>query len=258
MQKSLSRKLAKNINIMKYSNGSLKKDEVSLINEVKYNVFINSKKVLSIMLLPVFLEEFIYGFLFTSGFINSIDEVMNIRICDSNNFYVYINKKIELTSDFTAITGYSCGKLLACEAEAVIRLDSNLRINAADMDSYVEYIINESELCRYTHCAQTATFLNDDKRYSFDDIESCNAIDRIVGFNLLNKIGFNGVLILKDRITCDVVYKCIRAKIPVIITKSSQTFDATMLAKKANITLIGSAEVGTFNLYNDEAGRVNL
>ncbi|HEY0089890.1 MAG TPA: formate dehydrogenase accessory sulfurtransferase FdhD, partial [Candidatus Lokiarchaeia archaeon] len=58
------------------------------------------------------------------------------------------------------------------------------------------------------------------------------------------------IIFTTGRLSIDVVYKICRMQIPIIVTNSSVTFSAALLAKKTNLTVIGYARSGRFNIYS--------
>jgi FdhD protein len=85
----------------------------------------------------------------------------------------------------------------------------------------------------------------------YEDIGRHNCIDKISGFMATRKISPDSKLVFTTgRISLDVIFKIYMMKIPVIISNSSITHSAIFLAKKTQITTIGYARGGRFNIYS--------
>ena len=84
-----------------------------------------------------------------------------------------------------------------------------------------------------------------------EDIGRHNCIDKIAGYMFIKKIpAQDKIIFTTGRLSIDVIYKICRMQIPIIVTNSSVTFSAALLAKKINLTVIGYARSGRFNIYS--------
>ncbi len=84
-----------------------------------------------------------------------------------------------------------------------------------------------------------------------EDIARHNCFDKISGFIYIKKIDTKDKIIFTTgRVSIDVVLKAIVSKVPLIVSNSSVTYSAALLARKANITLIGYSRGQRFNIYS--------
>ena len=84
-----------------------------------------------------------------------------------------------------------------------------------------------------------------------EDIGRHNCIDKIFGYMLINNLQFSDKIIFTTgRLTVDIIYKICNMSIPVVVTNSSITSSAVLLAKEANLTAIGYARGKRFNIYS--------
>lgn len=90
-----------------------------------------------------------------------------------------------------------------------------------------------------------------------EDIGRHNAIDKVIGHSMLEGIvPDNHILITSGRISSAVIGKIINARIPVIVSSSAPTTEATKLAEAFGITLVGFARGKRMNVYTGEE-RIN-
>ena len=76
-----------------------------------------------------------------------------------------------------------------------------------------------------------------------EDVGRHNAIDKIAGYMRLNKISPKGkIFYTTGRLTSEMVIKTVQMRIPILISRSGFTAWGVELARKANLTLIGSAK----------------
>jgi FdhD protein len=74
------------------------------------------------------------------------------------------------------------------------------------------------------------------------DISRHNAVDKLVGFALLERAEPTPVMVaLSGRISADIVFKAWRAGITVLVTRSLPTAEAVALAEYAGVTVVGRA-----------------
>ncbi len=91
-----------------------------------------------------------------------------------------------------------------------------------------------------------------------EDIGRHNAIDKVIGQGLREKVDFsNKIMITSGRISSEVLLKTQKCRIPLIVSKSAPTNQAVKLAKDMGITLIGFARGARMNVYSEEA-RIKL
>ncbi len=95
----------------------------------------------------------------------------------------------------------------------------------------------------YTSAAHMAILAREDDILCIrEDISRHCAIDKVIGFALLNGIDLSGCMIYSSgRVQEDTVKKLVNAGVPMLVSKSVPTYEAIALAKKHGITLIGRA-----------------
>ncbi len=95
----------------------------------------------------------------------------------------------------------------------------------------------------YTSAAHMAVLAKgDDVLCVMEDISRHCAIDKVVGYALINGIDLSQCMIYSSgRIQLDTVRKLVNAGVPVLVSKSVPTLEAIELAKQKGITIIGKA-----------------
>ena len=80
----------------------------------------------------------------------------------------------------------------------------------------------------------------DGKRMAFfDEIGRHNAVDKLIGMALINRIPLDRYMLFSTgRVSSEIVLKAAQASIPVIVTRAAPTSMAIDLARKQNLILI--------------------
>jgi FdhD protein len=75
-----------------------------------------------------------------------------------------------------------------------------------------------------------------------EDVGRHNAIDKIAGYMFLNAIpAADKIFYTTGRLTSEMVIKCVKMGIPILVSRSGFTAWGVDLARKANLTLVGRA-----------------
>ena len=73
------------VNILKFYNGKSKEFKDKVITDIPFTIYINSKEYVTLITLPIALEELTVGFLNTNGIINTKKDIDSLSI-DEKNF----------------------------------------------------------------------------------------------------------------------------------------------------------------------------
>ncbi len=83
------------------------------------------------------------------------------------------------------------------------------------------------------------------------DVSRHNAVDKVIGRELLAGRRLDGrVLFVTGRIGMDIAMKCIRCRIPLVVSRSAPLYQAVMLARKYNLGMVGFLRGRRFNVYS--------
>ena len=111
---------------------------------------------------------------------------------------------------------------------------------------------NKSGLFRLTGGVHSCLFVNKFYQYYVEDIGRHNAVDKVVGHILIEKINpTHSYIISSGRISSDMLIKCAVSQIPIVMSRSAPTSLAVKLARRLGITLIGFVRGNKFNVYSN-------
>lgn len=254
MDRNFSKRLVSEYNVRRFRDGSFEDKEFLSVREGKYNIFVNGKKFTSVVFLPEYQKEFTYGFLFTSGIIMSKEDVVNYRMCEYDNIYVYlkdISFDVENMRSWTITPGCGGGKVLEKTYSDVDVVENDLKISSADIFDIFSRVENDSGLHSVTRCVHKAFFKSSGGlAFRFDDVGRHNTIDKIIGAVLLSgKTDFGGAIFTTGRLTSEMILKCAKAKIPIILSRTAPSDNGIRIAEKSGITLVGLVSKNSFDVF---------
>jgi FdhD protein len=221
--------------------------------EKKLKISHNGNEVMSLYCTPNLIKELVIGFLLTEGFIDG-------NIC-ADSLVVSYGEEIEadITSDviisqrhFIKTSG-CIGGLTTAQGKYFSKMTDDFQIRGENIKNLFELFNKKSELFRMTGCVHSAAFCNSKTILAFaEDIGRHNAVDKVLGKCIIENISFSKkILLVSGRISSEIVYKCIKWRVPVIASRTSATSLALELAEEGGMTLIGFVRGNRMNIYTN-------
>jgi len=228
---------------------------------------INGLNACHLLYLPGLETELGLGFLLTSGVIEAMAEVLEIRLAppDQSNgrFYAHLQvrlaKSYDVKRDLSALTAAAVLRG-ADEAGRSLRAAQFRREPAQEVALTLEQVValmaalpQRQEIFRRTG-ATHAIFLADPASgevvLGAEDVGRHNAFDKVVGQALMKNISTaDKIALLSGRASFEMVFKAARAGIPLMASVSAPTSLAVRLAELQGITLIGFVRGPRLNIY---------
>ncbi len=226
--------------------------EEFVVTEVPFKVFLNDQHIGSSMVLPSNLEEFGVGFLFSQGYIEKPEDIESVRVCDKGGIFVYTkNKKVEKKEVIITSGCGGTGKISRDMLEKPFGELAEFSMSLSDVDELIKETLRRNEVGNLTHCAHACGFWSENGFEAFyADVGRHNAVDKVVGAILLGKFPPKGAIYTTGRLTSDMVLKCARIGIPIVISRTATSSLGLEIAKRAGVTLICYARPGRINIFN--------
>jgi len=228
-------------------------EEIVLVEE-PVEVTLNDELVGTSLVLPTDLEEFALGFLFGQGYIRGPEDVVEVLVCPQRRVTVYARIEQSLAEmDEEMVVTSGCGgtgriarRLLEEEypplAECTLGFEAIAKL--------ITGTLGISSLQRLTHCVHACGFWGDGAfQGAFEDVGRHNAVDKVIGAILLERFGPSGAMYTTGRLTSDMVLKCARMGIPIVLSRTAPSSLGVAIAEKAGMTLIGYARPGRLNVF---------
>ena len=220
--------------------------------ETPYTVALNDEVIGSSMVLPVGLEEFGVGFLFGQGYIKSPQEVVEVLVCDDGRIAVYADVSGEPEGDVIITSGCGgTGKISREMLEGSFEPLAEATISFPEIKEFIQTVLHASPLGPQTHCVHGCGLWANGKLQAFyEDVGRHNAVDKILGAILLGKAPVDGAVYTTGRLTSDMVLKCARLGIPIIMSRTAPSSLGLAIAKRAGATLAAYARPERLNIFN--------
>ncbi len=250
----------KSVEVTEYRDG-FKTTSFKIAEEAVLHVEINDMSY-DVIISPHEIREFIFGNLLSEGFIKKENEVLsyiekkrknaiNVRLTISRFEPSFLRKNYN-------IVWTECGSVPEIQkrkGERLRKVHSDFKLAAKDVLTLQGSMRNRINTLEKTGGVHFSGLFSKDLelRHFSHDIGRHNAVDKIMGKNLLAGERFDDkILFTTGRISSDIVVKCLRVGIPVVVSKNSPLHAAITLARKYDLCLIGYLRGKRFDIFSRE------
>ncbi len=220
--------------------------------ERKIRIFVNDEEIISLSASPIYLKELIIGFLMTEGILKGDWCPEKISIEENER---ETNVKVSLEG-FISLEGKTitsgCMASVSFLNDLKSTIQDELRIDTERLFKLFKDFQLRSDLYRTTGCMHAAALAERDEiLFIAEDVGRHNAVDKVIGWGLLNKITFKGkIMLVSGRISSEMVLKVAKWKIPIIVSRAAPTSLAIEIGEKCGLTIIGFLRGNRFNVYS--------
>jgi len=230
----------------------------AIATEIPLTIMANDTEIATLLTSPSGLKELTFGYLFTSGFIKSADDVTGYT-CDEQRWTVHVNLKNTPDPSIMRKRLYTsgCGK---CAMYTTIheislreKLKSTVNIRHHQVFTIALRLRDGTPAFKRTGSVHSAFYVNPETGYEIvmDDVARHNAIDKVAGRALIDGIDLTkGIIARTGRTSSEIIYKIRKCGIPVVVSRGAPTHQAVHLGKELGITIIGFARENSFNVYS--------
>ncbi|MDB3086520.1 formate dehydrogenase accessory sulfurtransferase FdhD [Clostridioides difficile] len=234
-----------NVEINKVNEYELSTDNEEIIAEYPLSFILNDKYVNTFLCTPYNLEELVVGFLKTKGYIENKRSLLSLEINEKERF-AKVNIQNKQESEDEQIIFLNSLDYIKCTP-----VESDIKINYDTVYSIMDRNLNSSYLFKNTGGVHSVSIFNyDENIVTCEDVARHNAMDKAIGFCVLNEISLKDKIIaVSGRISLEMILKAAMTQIPIVVSKSAPTNLSIELSKKLNITLIGFVRGRRMNIY---------
>ena len=242
--------IAPDISCNFFSDGGWQKTSVCVPGEMSLTIYINGQELVTILCTPTKLTPLVLGFLYSEGIIKDLKDVAGIRVCEDESLAdVKLNtSEYKLPTKRTLTSGCGGGVALTSQAQKV---SSDLVVAPTEVLSLMKQLHEQSVLYRLCGGIHTSAMADTNNLLVVaEDIGRHNTLDRIQGECLLRGLTTKDRLLLSTgRLSSEMVLKAANMGIPVVVSRSSPTERAILIAGDLGITLVGYARAGRLSVY---------
>lgn len=237
--------------IIKFQSEKFTPIEDFIAVEKRIKIFVNDEEVVSLSASPLQIKELIIGFLMTEG-------ILKGDWCPEKIIIDYDEKEIKakvLLEGFVSLDGKTitsgCMSSVSFITDLRAKINDTLSVNAQSLFNLFKQFQLKSTLYRTTGCIHAAALADREKiLFIAEDVGRHNAVDKVVGWALLNKIPFQEkIMLVSGRISSEMVLKTGKWKIPLIVSRAAPTSLAVEIAENLGLTIIGFLRGDRFNIY---------
>jgi len=237
--------------IRKHTDGSFEDMEDLVALEKKVRISVNGKEIIALYCTPHMVKELVVGLLMTEGIIRGNWCADRMSILFGDEILVDVPAEGEVVTEGKTITSGCVGGVTFEK-----KIDAEMITDPFTIDrNSLRYIFSDfqarSELYKLTGCIHSAALSDGRVILCFaEDIGRHNAVDKVIGYALLENIPFSGkILLASGRISSEISSKCSRWGIPILATRTAPTNLAVEIAEKRGITVVGFMRGNRFNVY---------
>lgn len=240
----------------KYRNHLKALEEDEIARETAITVMINGEQYATIVCTPSDIRQLVLGFIASEGIIRSIKQVENLSIDETKGFaHIDLSVPVELAERTERWIGSCCGKsrefYLKQDVKTAKTIYSNMKISTNQIYDLMKDFDKRAEIYGRTGGVHQAALATGDAMIaSYIDIGRHNALDKLYGYVLENRISLGDKCILfSGRISSEVILKVSKIGIGVLVAKSAPTDLALKLADDLQVTAIGFVRDSSLNVY---------
>jgi FdhD protein len=225
----------------------------AVIDERTVCIFVNGQEVATLMATPVDLDALALGFLFTEGFIRSMDDVaLVVRSRRGACIDIWLNETIpEMPARAIRTSGCGGGVTFDDLTGPRARLSQDCHCTAQQViDRYFEMRATETlyPITRGVHtsalCTPEALLLR------AEDVGRHNTLDKLAGKALLEGMPTTSrMIVTTGRISSEMLVKAVKLGVEIVASRTSPTSRSLALARAWNVTIIGYIRRDSFRLY---------
>ena len=216
-----------------FPEGEIREEEDLVISEHLLQIVCGELRM-QVVCTPQDLKELVAGRLFSEGLITACDD----------------KEKLELSEDGAAAEVVLTGEITE---PGELRPVPSHSFTAQDVFDAAQHFSKGSAIHKKTAGTHSCMLAGREGRIftAREDISRHNAMDKALGAALLQGISLSETaLFTSGRVPTDMMYKVIRAGIPLLISKSVPTVQSVQLAERYGLTLVTSAWPDNFRLVS--------
>ena len=218
--------------------------------EKKLRISVNGKNVISLYCTPLMVRELVAGIIHDEGIISGEWCADRMAIEYDDEIKVDVPSSGTLNEGEKTITS-GCAGGVSFGREPAGRVTDSVSFPAEAIKAMFREFQQKSDAYRLTGGVHSAALTDGNKILVFaEDIGRHNAVDKVIGYCLLEGLPFKGMIMLASgRLSSEIVSKCARCAIPVLVSRAAPTSLAIKIGESSGITVVGFVRGDRMNVY---------
>jgi FdhD protein len=241
---------------------SLSASEDLAIEEKPLTIIVPEIGSFTLLCTPTDLQELAVGFIYSEGIIESIADIIDIDCSKLDQLIISLKVKNfgQIYAKRNLIVTSGCGLCGKHNIDHILLTTppcpNTLKISPMDITPLVTKILEKQLLFKQTGATHTAAIFDQNHNIIAmkEDLARHNALDKTIGFCLLNQINLASCgVFLSSRVSFEMVTKTARAGLELILAVSAPSALAIKAAEYWNITLCGFLRGDSGNIYTNRS-----
>ncbi|MGI9482647.1 MAG: formate dehydrogenase accessory sulfurtransferase FdhD [Hyphomicrobiales bacterium] len=222
---------------------------IPVVHERALSLFLNDQEIVTMMTIGDHPEMLAVGYLLNQNMLRPDDEITGIdydedlevvvvRTARQTDYEEKLKKKVRTSG---CAQGTVFGDIMEGFQNANLNPDAKLKTSW--LYALMKKINTQPSLYLHAGAIHGCVLCQQDKPLVYmEDVGRHNAVDKIAGYMMLNKIPPDDkIFYTTGRLTSEMIIKCVAMGIPILVSRSGFTAWGVDLAREAGLTLIGRA-----------------
>jgi len=222
---------------------------ISVVTERPLTLFLNAREIVTMMTIGDHPDLLSIGYLLNQGMLKADDvitavdydadiDTVVVRTARETNYEEKLKKKVQTSG---CAQGTVFGDIM--EELDSVTLSRDARIRTSDLYLLTRKINTEPSLYLKAGAIHGCVLCKGGSPLVYmEDVGRHNAIDKIAGYMFRHAISpVDKAFYTTGRLTSEMVIKCVKMQIPILVSRSGFTAWGVELARKSGLTLIGRA-----------------
>ncbi|MBA3530557.1 MAG: formate dehydrogenase accessory sulfurtransferase FdhD [Ardenticatenales bacterium] len=227
-----------------------------IMRETPWPLFVNEQEWLTLIATPTQLELLAVGFLYNEGIIESLDEVLSVRVCEDPEALIDVRLVGERLLPLKRTLTSGCGGGITFADLAASREPLPLTQQWSPKVIYrgmSNLLASVAEPYRAVGGFHSSALAEPDGTLCFvaNDVGRHNTIDKLAGAVLLHDLEPRDKFLLSTgRISSEMIGKAAGLGVSLVVSRNSPTATTVQLAREWQITVVGYCRGQRMNVYS--------
>lgn len=243
--------------VLRYDGRRFSPVENRPVREFPLSLTVNGRDLATLIASPHDLPFLVAGFLRTQGMVETADDILALSVCGDSGV-AHVRIRGEVPARLKPVLTSGCGAGIAFRLPRSSRprerpFEGAVSLLApGDVPRMMDELAERSKRYR-AHRGIHSAAVRDAHGILLhaEDIGRHNTLDRIAGEALLGNIDLSGTILLTSgRVSSEMAAKAALLGVALIVSRTSPTDLAVRICEESEITLVGYARGGRFQLYS--------